>query len=145
MKLLGIDYGTRRIGIAMSDERSTLAFPKEIIANDPEAISKIGKVIKEEDISEIVMGESTDFSGNANKVSEKINIFISELEQKFKLPVHKQKEFLTSVEARKSIEGKKSFHISGAHSKIKKEKGKKVDAGAAALILQRYLDRKNKN
>ncbi len=143
MKFLGIDYGTKRIGIAISDEESMLAFPKEIVANDPNSFKKIGEIIKTENISEIVVGESVDFSGKLNVLSARIEIFIKELQNKFELPVHKQKEFLTSVEARNSRDTKKNLSQSQAHSKLKQIKSGRIDASAAALILQRYLDKIN--
>jgi putative Holliday junction resolvase len=141
MKLLGIDYGTKRIGVAISDEGGGLAFPKEIILNDSNSFSKLAEIILKENIVEIVVGESVDFSGRLNILSARIELFIKELEEKFKLPVHKQKEFLTSVEARKSGNTKKTLSPSQAHSKLKDKKRGRVDASAAALILQRYLDR----
>ena len=123
MRFLGIDYGTKRIGVAISDENGTIAFPKEIILNDKNTFEKIENLIREENIKEIVIGESANFKGKPNVLSEKIEVFILGLEEKFKLPVHKQKEFLTSVEARR-------YQVKADH----------VDASAAALILQRYLD-----
>ena len=145
MRILGIDYGTKRIGIAITDESGTLAFPKEILINDKETLAKLGRILKDEKISEIVIGESVDFSGKLNALSGRIEVFILELKEKFNLPVHKQVEFLTSVEARKSPNAKKQFSASGAHSKVKQIKSGRIDASAAALILQRYLDKKNKN
>jgi putative Holliday junction resolvase len=144
MRILGIDYGTKRIGLAITDEDKRLAFPKEILINDSNTFKKLERILKEEKISEIVIGESVDFSGKLNALSARIEIFILELKEKFQLPVHKQKEFLTSVEARKPPNAKKQFTPSGAHSKIKQIKSGRIDAQAAALILQRYLDRKNK-
>ena len=143
MKFLGIDYGTKRIGIALSDEGGTLAFPKEIVLNDENTFDKIGNLLKEEDISEIVIGESVDFSGRLNALSIRIEEFISELVIKFKIPIHKQKEFLTSVEARRTNVSKRGLSPSQAHSRLKDKKRGRVDAAAAALILQRYLDKKN--
>jgi putative Holliday junction resolvase len=137
-RFLGVDYGTKRIGLAISDENLVLAFPKEIIQNDKNIFKRLGKIIKQENISEIVIGESTDFSGKSNPLAGKIEIFILELQERFsaqggsasggKLPVRKQKEFLTSVEARR-------YQV----------KSGRVDASAAALILQRYLDKINKS
>lgn len=143
MKFLGIDFGTKRIGIAVSDANHRLAFPKEIITNDKDAFTKLGEIFKKENIGEIVVGESVDFSGKLNALSARIEVFILELEEKFKLPIHKQKEFLTSVEARRSKNGKAKLSPSQAHSKIKQIKSGRVDASAAALILQRYLDKRN--
>jgi len=124
-RFLGIDYGTKRIGISISDETGTLAFPKLILENDGTALQKIGVMATTENVGEIVVGESINFKGEPNAITADIEIFISELE-KLAVPVKREKEFLTSVEARK-------FH--GPKSR--------VDASAAALILQRYLDRKN--
>mgnify|MGYP001578519268 CR=1 FL=1 len=143
MRTLGIDYGTKRIGIATTDENNTLAFPKEIILNDSKILQKLGEIIEKEKIGEIVVGESVDFSGKLNALSARIEVFILELKEKFDLPIHKQVEFLTSVEARKAGTSKKSLNSSQSHSKVKQIKSGRIDASAAALILQRYLDKKN--
>ena len=91
-----------------------------------------------------MVGESVDFSGKLNALSGRIEVFILELKEKFDLPVHKQKEFLTSVEARRSQNSKKDFNSPQSHSKVKQIKSGRVDASAAALILQRYLDRRSR-
>jgi putative Holliday junction resolvase len=145
-RFMGIDYGTKRIGVAISDENGTLAFPKEIVLNDLNTFKKIGDIIKKEKVEEIVVGESVDFSGKLNALSGRIEVFILELKEKFKLPVHKQKEFLTSVEARRYGNlGEQARNLNTqAHSKVKQIKSGRVDAKAAALILQRYLDKINK-
>jgi putative holliday junction resolvase len=142
-KFLGIDYGTKRIGVAVSDEDGVLAFPKEIVLNGAGTFKRLGEILKEENIAEIVVGESVDFSGALNALSARIDVFISELGEKFDLPIHKQKEFLTSVEARKAPNGKSKLSPSQAHSKVKQIKSGRIDASAAALILQRYLDKHN--
>lgn len=142
-RFLGIDYGTKRIGLAISDENHKLAFPKEIVFNDLNTFKILAEIIKTEKIAEIVVGESVDFSGKLNALSARIDVFILELEEKFKLPVYKQKEFLTSVEARRPPNGKAELSPSQSHSKVKQIKRGRVDSSAAALILQRYLDKKN--
>jgi len=143
MKILGVDYGTKRIGLAISDSEGVFAFPKEIIFNDLNIFKRLSKIIKTENISDIVVGESIDFSGKPNFISAKIEVFILELKNKFGLPVHKQKEFLTSIEARRYRSSKKLNSLQ-THNKVKQIKSERVDASAAALILQRYLD-KNKH
>jgi putative Holliday junction resolvase len=143
MRFLGIDYGTKRIGLALSDENATLAFPKEIILNDTNTLKNIGKILKDEKVDEIVVGESVDFKGHLNALSARIDVFILDLAKEFNLPIQKQKEFLTSVEARKSGKGKSDLSPSQAHSKFKQIKSGRIDASAAALILQRYLDKIN--
>ena len=99
--------------------------------------------MEKDKIDEIVVGESVDFSGKLNILSAQIDFFIADLEEKFKLPIRKQKEFLTSIEARKSKDGKKDLNQKQAHSKLKQKKSGHIDASAAALILQRYLDKIN--
>ena len=141
-RFLGVDYGTKRIGLAISDENNTLAFPKEILPNDIHMFKRLGEIVKENNIGEFVVGESIDFSGKLNALSARIEVFILELIEKFNLPIHKQKEFLTSVEARR-YGSLQDLSPSQAHSKVKQVKSGRVDAGAAALILQRYLDKKN--
>lgn len=124
-KILGIDYGTRRIGLALSDDRGVFAFPKTILASNSSALRTIQAMIEAEGIGAIVVGESLDRKGRPNTVAREIEAFIREL-QKFDLPIYKEKEFFTSVEARR-IQGTRE----------------QVDASAAALILQRYLDKMN--
>ena len=143
-RFMGIDYGTKRIGVAISDENQTLAFPKMIVLNDLNTFKNLGDIIKTENIKQIVVGESVDFSGKLNVLSGRIEVFILELKEKFNLPIYKQKEFLTSVEARRSQKVKQDFNQAQSHSKVKQIKSGRVDAGAAALILQRYLDRRSK-
>jgi putative Holliday junction resolvase len=143
MKFLGVDYGTKRIGLAISDDGGRLAFPKEILLNDENIFKNIGEILKKEKIGEIVVGESVDFSGKLNALSVRIELFISDLIEKFNIPVHKQKEFLTSVEARKGGATKETLTQKQSHSRLKDKKRGHIDASAAALILQRYLDKKH--
>lgn len=139
-RILGIDYGTKRVGMAISDENGTLAFPNGIFPNDLNLYKEIEEILEKENIQEIVVGESMDLSGKPNILMKQIQIFINELESRFTIPVFKEKEFLTSVEAR----GRSGKEKNNAR-KVKKEINKKVDDSAAALILQRYLDKKNKS
>ena len=143
MKFLGIEYGTKRIGLAISDDGGRIAFPQEIVLNDSNTFKKIGEILKNEKIDEMVIGESVDFSGKLNALSARIDAFILELEEQFKIPIRKQKEFLTSVEARKGGDTKEILTQKQSHSRLKDKKRGHIDASAAALILQRYLEKIN--
>jgi putative Holliday junction resolvase len=145
VKFLGIDYGTKRVGIAISDDAGRIAFPKKIILNNGDLIKEIENIVLKEKINQIVVGESVDFSGKLNILSAQIDFFISDLEKKIKLPISKQKEFLTSAEARRPKDGKKILNQKQVHSKLKQKKTGHIDASAAALILQRFLDKNNKH
>lgn len=139
MKYLGIDYGTKRIGLALSDESGTLAFPHSVLPNAMGVTAAIEDLIRSEKIEGIVMGESVDQEGDDNPVQLQAKNFATALERRFEVPIYFEKEFFTSVEAH-GRKGKEALHA----RQQKFEKPVDLDASAAALILQRYLD-KQKN
>lgn len=126
MRYLGIDYGTKRIGIAISDEGGTLAFPYSILENSKGSIGEIKTVCAHESVETIVIGESMDYKGQPNIVKKEIDKFIIELKKIVGVPIMEEREFMSTQQAR--------FY---------QMKRKRVDDSAAAIILQSYLDRKN--
>lgn len=138
MRYLAIDYGSKRVGTAISDDGGIMAFPYKILQNNTELVDTIHNICGEEDISAIVLGESYDLSGKPNKIMGSIEEFKRNLEGELDLPIYFQKEFMTTIEAR-GREGKEANNA----RKITKIESKSTDASAAALILQRYLDKKN--
>ncbi|MFA5830788.1 MAG: Holliday junction resolvase RuvX [Candidatus Paceibacterota bacterium] len=127
MKILGIDYGTKKVGIAISDDGGAVAFPYGVFPNDNRLTAIISKLCAKENIGTVVLGESLDFSGQPNPVMKKILAFKKTLEEKFSLSVFLEKEFLTSKQAR-NIQEDSSL----------------TDASAAAIILQSWLDKNKK-
>lgn len=131
MKVLGVDYGSKNIGIAISDEMATFAFPKAIFPNDDKIWNKLAEIIESDAVEKIVLGDP----GN-NLIAGEVKNFSKALEERFLMPIVLEKEFMTSM------------HVSQANGKkpvarqVKQERGEKRDDSAAALILQRYLDRK---
>lgn len=123
-KLLGIDYGTKHVGLAVSDDTRSLAFPYATFENDETLLEDIMAVIKEQGIIEVVIGESVTYKRVENPLMEKIRSFKSLLEKKSHLTVYLEPEWLTSFEARRTMDTPKL-----------------IDASAAALILQSHLDR----
>jgi len=138
MRYLGIDYGSKRVGLAISDEGGTMAFPYKIIQNNLDLVDTVHNICGEEEISAIVLGESNDLSGVPNKIMGSIEGFKRNLEAELDLPVFFQKEFMTTIEAR----GRSGKEINNA-KKIGKIKQIQADSSAAALILGRFLDKKN--
>lgn len=124
MKYLGIDFGGKRVGIAVSDDTGNMAFPHSVMFNDKNLLDNVEKIVKEENIGSIVIGESKDFKGEPNKIMAEIEGFKKILAENLKLPVHLEPEFLTSAQAER-IQGKTDLH----------------DAAAAAIILQSFLDK----
>lgn len=139
MRYLGIDYGSKRVGLALSDDEGIMAFPYKIISNNMELVDAIHNICGEEEIGAIILGESHDLSGKPNKIMGSIEEFKRNIEAELDIPVYFQQEFMTTVEAR----GREGKSINNA-KKVGKDKQKKADASAAALILQRFLDKKNK-
>lgn len=139
---MGIDYGTKRVGIALSDDGGTIAFPRVVIQNTQKLFTELLDLIKKESVQEIVVGKSTDQEGNRNLVMEDIDAFVEELEQLTTVKVHMEDERFTS-HFLKSFDFTKSIEKPVSRERNKKQTGQTIDAQAAASILQRFLD-KNK-
>lgn len=128
MRYLGIDYGEKRIGIAISGEEGTLAFPLDVLNNSETLVADISVISKENEIGGIIVGESKNYSGEDNTIMAEIVPFVEKLKKETGIMVEMHPEFLTSFAAER-FQGKNDMH----------------DASAAALILQSYLDtKKNK-
>lgn len=126
MKYLGIDYGTKRVGIATSDDGGQMAFPLRVLLNSRSLIAHIAKICRDEHIDTIVMGESLNFQNKHNVIMGEITPFAEELKRETGLPLVFMNEVLSSREA---------MHLQGDNSEN--------DASAAAIVLQSYLDKIN--
>ncbi len=126
-RFLGIDYGKRRIGIAISDDKGMMAFPKAVLPNDNFLMGELKTLIAGHDIGTVVLGESKDYEMNPNPIMSKIKAFADELERETGVVVAYEPEILTSHQAAHAV------HISG--------KTDMIDASAASIILQSYIDR----
>lgn len=129
MRYLGIDYGTKKIGLALSDEAGTMGFPHSILPNDSGALDELVALISEQHVEAVVMGESLDFSGAENPVAKEARAFAAQLAEAAGVRVAFEPEMLTTQEARRDYEG------------VHQAKSGNVDASAAALILTSYLSR----
>jgi putative holliday junction resolvase len=124
MRFMGIDYGVKRIGVALSDEAGEFAFPKATFPRTSAAIGEIVSLAESQGVSSIVLGESKDFGGRENDVMKKISVFRGELEKRG-FEVRLEEEYFSTVEAER-FQGKTTH----------------TDASAAAIILQRFLDKR---
>lgn len=125
MRTLGIDFGSKRIGIALSDENGEFSLPYGVIENNDHVIREIRELCAINAVGEVVVGESKDFNGEDNQIMTQIGPFVEKLKGVLGVPVELHPEFLTSVQAER-LQGKND----------------KLDASAAALILGSYLDLK---
>jgi len=126
-KYLGIDYGEKRVGLAVSDIDGKVAFPKIVLENNANLLSQISDFCKENVVEALVIGESKDYKGADNKINPKIISFKRDLSVIIKLPISLEPEFMSSMQVEKTF-----------------GKNEMLDASAASIILQTFLD-KEKN
>lgn len=129
---MGIDYGTRKIGLALADEQNGLAEPlkTQFLTANFDIESDFGEILRENQVGKIVLSQP------GGRQKEAVEIFGKKLEEKFKVKVEYFDETLTTLDARKIL-----FKI-GRKRKYKK---KMEDAVAAALLLESYLERRRQN
>ncbi len=125
MKYLGIDYGTKKVGLALSDDGGSLAFPHSVIPSDGSLFETVESLLKENDIQRVVIGHSVAHDGSENPVMQGAHEFKNRLESE-NYVVYLEPEFLTTFQAKRNTEDAMA------------------DASAAALILQSFLDRDTK-
>ncbi len=131
-KILGIDWGTKRIGVAISDFDQQIVFGKKSIENkSPKyVLDELHELIDQNDVVLIVLGYPLNLEGHKTKSTVKVEKFKALLEKKLRIPVILHDERLTSVESNGIIT---SFDIKT------KDKKKETDIIAASLILKNYL------
>jgi putative Holliday junction resolvase len=128
MKYLGIDFGSKKVGYAQSDDDGRIAFPLMISPNDKNLLKDTLALIREMKFSHVVIGESVDEKGKPNAIAKDARKFGTQLEKEIDVQVAFEKEWYSTVEARKQPGN------GGNHD---------VDDQAAAIVLQRYLDKVN--
>ena len=111
-RILALDFGSRNIGLAVSDELGVTAqgLPTLRRSNKRNDLDHLRRVIKQYHIAEMVMGLPLRMSGSEGIQSEKVQVFAEELRRKFKLPVHLFDERLTSVEANRLLARNRHEH-----------------------------------
>jgi putative holliday junction resolvase len=133
MRILGLDYGERRIGIAVSDELGITAQGLTTVQrkNREADLDRLADVVHRYEVERIVVGYPLRLDGSEGIQCEKINRFIRRLERRFSLPVIRRDEMLSTKEAEEILR----------ETGVRREKRRAmVDRLAACIILQRYLD-----
>jgi len=133
MRILGIDFGERRIGVAISDASGTLSTPLVTLQrkDDPSAIRELCEIMRREQIEELVVGEPRRLDGSRGDAAERAAGFARKLSSAAGLPCRMIDEALTSVEATERL------REAGVDVKRHPER---IDAVAAQIILQEALD-----
>jgi putative Holliday junction resolvase len=128
MKYLGIDYGSKKVGFAQSDDDGRLAFPLMVSPNDASLLKDTLELIREMKFGVVVIGESVNAQGKPNDIAKEARAFGAKIENAMDVRIVFEKEWYSTVQAR-TQDGKEGSHD--------------VDDQAAAIVLQRYLDRTN--
>ncbi len=135
MRYLGVDYGSGKIGLALSDDAGVMGFPHTIIANTPRLLDELHALIKKEHVGAVVIGESRTLAGGENPIAKDARSLGDRIAERAGIPVFFESELFTSAEARRTqVRAKKSRAPRSREA---------VDASAAALILTSYLSRTN--
>lgn len=135
-RIIGLDYGSKTVGVAVTDGLGLTAVSLEIIRREREnqlrpTLRRIEELIKEYDARLIVLGLPLNMDGTESRRSEMARAFGRDLEKRVGVPVVMQDERLTTVEADEIIE------LTGQHKKDRKDH---IDSMAAAIILTDYLN-----
>ena len=126
MRFLGIDYGKKRVGVALSDEGGVMAFPYTVLPNSRSLADRVSALCKEKAVDAVVVGLSQTSTGVDNPITKDVDRFVNTLTERTELPFHLEPEFYSTQEALR-VQGRTGH----------------TDASAAAIILQRFLDKEN--
>ena len=131
-RIMGIDYGVRKIGVAISDPLKIISYPYKTIdiKKNPDYISEIKKIVGEKQIESIVVGYPITLSGNISAQTKITEDFINKIESVLNIPIYKCDERLSSQEAKRYL---KQQNIKIGHNK------EKVDQMSASLIPRQFL------
>ncbi len=131
-RILGIDPGSRRCGIAITDSARTMAFPRPSLQADDALMLNVSRLVEEEAVALVVVGRPVALSGNVTASTESADRLFDALQESLApVPVVQWDERLTTFEAQRSL--------SGAGMKAKQHR-EHIDSAAAVIMLQNYLD-----
>jgi putative Holliday junction resolvase len=133
MRILALDHGTVRIGVALSDELQMIASPQEFIPAEPfaDVLSRIRQLIREREVELILIGLPRNMDGSYGPAADKVREFATALKDAIAIPIKTWDERLTSAQANRAL-------VAGGVRRDKRKE--KVDGMAAAILLQSYLD-----
>jgi putative Holliday junction resolvase len=133
MRILALDHGSKRIGVAVSDETKTIAQPLEYIPAEPFAdfLARLKKILLEKEVDFILLGQPRNMDGSYGPAAQKVEAFATALKTAITIPIKMWDERLTSTMANRAL----------IQAGVRRDKRKeKVDKMAAAILLQSYLD-----
>jgi putative Holliday junction resolvase len=134
MRYLAIDYGNKRTGLAICDQAETLASPLAVITGQKQLLNKIDEIIEKENVEAVVIGLPLNMDGTQSTQTKFVLKFAEKLKEHLNIPVNLHDERLSSFGARQKL-------IPADYTRKKRKK--RLDAVAAADILESFLEQKN--
>ena len=134
MRYLAIDYGDKRTGLAICDHAETIASPLAVIEGQKDLIKRIAEVVRAENVEAIVLGLPFNMDDSQGFQAELVLQFADRLKKLLDMPIHFQDERLSSFGAEQRL---------ASAELTRKKKKKRLDAIAAAQILEAFLEQKN--
>ena len=133
MRILALDHGTKRVGVAVSDPMKVIAQPLEYIPPEPFAdfLARLKEILRDQEVELILIGMPRNMDGSYGPAAHKVREFVAALKSAVTVPIQTWDERLTSAQANRFL----------IQSNVRRDKRKeKVDKTAAAILLQSYLD-----
>jgi len=124
MRTMGIDYGTKRVGVALTDEAGMMGFPHGVLPNDERLLVSLVALIEQKKVGQLVFGKSLNKEGKPNAIMTSIEELITDLTLALPIPIHLEPEHY-STQAALRLQGRNEA----------------TDAAAATLLLNSFLDR----
>ncbi|MGH2574871.1 MAG: Holliday junction resolvase RuvX [Ignavibacteria bacterium] len=142
-RILGIDYGSKRIGIALSDETNSIAFGKNAIDNDEKCLDEISGFIKDNNVSTVLLGYPLNLKGDKTRQTLEVESFEKKLDRHFTKSLN---HLVTIIQWDERFTSKMAFDsmLQSGMKKSKRRDKENIDIISASLMLQSYLDFKNK-
>jgi putative Holliday junction resolvase len=131
MRIIGIDFGEKRIGVAAGDDRMRMAVPVDTIESRGDPVGEIEAIVAEQRAEAVVIGLPLSLTGAEGPQAERVREVVEELEKRLAIPVRTHDERLTTTQAARLPGGESRKSKSGAASR---------DAVAASIMLQAYMD-----
>jgi len=132
-RIMGIDYGEKRIGIALSDPLFTFAYPFKTLLNDHNFIKDLLKIVEEKNVTKIILGLPSDRFKSSKELADRVHLFKKEIEQVIKIEVIFWDEEFSSALAQQKVN-------ESVTKKSARRKKDLLDRHSAAIILQEYLN-----
>lgn len=133
MRYLAIDYGTKRTGLAICDAGETIASPLAVLHGQKELLKKITQIVQAESVDAIVLGLPLNMTGSESSQTKLVLKFAERLKDHISIPVHLQDERLSSFSAEEKL---------APADFTRSKRRKRIDAVAAAEILEAFLEQK---